>query len=100
MLTGTNGSTQNITQNNTQFFTTGGINFGTWKPNGGFYVRFDTTAKSDFDGCEVTLRNIANNTTSQTGHIEDFADVKITKENCQPTVPTFSCDLLSATPDK
>lgn len=94
---GVNGATQTITQNDTQFFTTGGINFGTWKPNGGFYVRFDATAKDDFEGCKVVLRNIAYNKTSQTGKIEDNADVTITKPNCVPQKPEYSCNLLSAT---
>ncbi len=87
---------QDVVQGDTPLFGTGGIDFGTWKPSGGFYVRFETTAKDDFDGCEVTLRNIAYNTTDQTGKGEDSADVSITKPNCQPEVPVFRCDLLSA----
>lgn len=93
---GTNGQTQEVAQNDTQFFTTGGINFGTWKPNGGFYVKFETTAKDDFDGCSVNLRNISYNDTDQTPKIEDSADVTITKPNCKPNQPTFSCDLLTS----
>lgn len=79
---------QDVVQTNYQpLFTTGGINFGTWKPNGGFHVRFDTTAKDDFASCEVTLRNIAFSKTRQTPtEVQDYADVKITKENCNPTV--------------
>lgn len=80
---------QDVVQTNYQpLFTTGGINFGTWKPNGGFVVRFDTTAKDDFASCEVSLRNIAFSKTRQTpAEVQDYADVKITKENCQPTKP-------------
>lgn len=87
---------QDVVQGDTPLFGTGGIDFGTWKPNGGFYVRFETTSKDDFAGCEVTLRNIAYNTTDQTGKGEDSADVTITKPNCQPAVPVFRCDLLTA----
>ena len=94
IYSGTNGQTQTVGQNDTQVFTTGGINFGKWAPNGGFYVRFDTTAKDDFEGCEVRLRNIAYNHTSQTTEGEDSADVTIKKDNCQPKVPKYSCDLL------
>lgn len=96
IYTGSNGKTQEVTQNDTQFFTTGGINFGSWNTNGGFYLRFETTAKDDFEGCEVNLRNIAYNDTAQTKRIEDSADVFIKKTNCIPTTPTYSCDLLTA----
>lgn len=96
IYTGTDGSTQDVKQSDTQIFTTGGINFGTWKPNGGFYVRFETTAKDDFEGCSVTLRNIAYNKTTQTSRVEDFADVTITKPNCVPDKPIYACELLSA----
>jgi len=98
IYTGTNGKTQEVTQNDTQFFTTGGIDFGAWNPNGGFYVRFETIAKDDFEGCEVVLRNIAYNNTAQTSRIEDSADVTITKPNCKPpkpNKPVYSCDLLT-----
>ncbi len=88
IYTGTDGSNQEAVQSDTQLFTTGGSDFNTWKPNGGFYLRFETITKDDFQGCSVTLRNIAFNKTEQTGKTEDTADVVITKENCQPTTPT------------
>ncbi len=85
IYTGVNGQTVEAVQSDTQVFTTGGSDFNTWKPNGGFYVRFETVAKDDFTGCSVSLRNVAFNTTEQTGKTQDTADVTITKENCQPT---------------
>lgn len=79
---------QDVAQQDKPLFTTGGINLGTWKPNGGFHVRFDTLAKDDFKDCEVTVRNLGFYKTKQTpNESKDFADVKITKENCQPTTP-------------
>ena len=91
---------QEVAQQDGPLFTTGGINFTTWKPNGGFYVRFETTAKDDFQECEVAIRNIAYNDTDQTEKIEDFADVVIKKDNCQPPEeeeqPVYSCDSLSS----
>ncbi len=86
---------QTTVQSDTQLFTTGGINFNTWLPNGGFYVTFDTTAKDDFNGCSVVLRNIAKNKSDQTSVKEDTADVTITKNNCNVTTPTYSCDALT-----
>jgi uncharacterized repeat protein (TIGR01451 family) len=79
---------QDVPQQDRPLFTTGGINFSTWKPNGGFHVRFDTVAKDDFAACEVTVRNLGFYKTKQTPtEKQDYADVKITKENCQPTKP-------------
>lgn len=87
---------QDVTQQDGPLFTTGGIDTGTWKPNGGFYVRFDTTAKDDFKGCEVTIRNLAFTKSKQTpNEIQDQADVKIAKD-CVPEQPVLSCDLLKA----
>jgi uncharacterized repeat protein (TIGR01451 family) len=88
-----NGTDKTAVQDDKQFFTTGGIDFGKWSPNGGFYVRFDTTALGDFEGCEVLMRNVARLKTAQTSQIEDTADVKITKENCDEPKPkvSFSC---------
>lgn len=85
---------QQVVQNDGPFFTTGGIDFGTWKPNGGFYVRFDTVTLDDFDKCEVSLRNIAYNDSDQTSKVEDSADVTIKKPNCVEVTPAYSCDLL------
>lgn len=97
IYTGTDGSTQDVGQNDTQLFTTGGIDFGGWAPNGGFYVRFETVAKDDFEGCQVTIRNIAYNKTKETERTEDFADVEIKKPNCKPAQPVTSCDALVRT---
>ncbi len=86
---------QDVKQNDGPLFTTGGIDFATWKPNGGFYVKFETTTKDDFDGCQVSLRNIAYNDTDQTDQVQDTADVTIKKPNCQPQTPIYSCDMLN-----
>lgn len=89
---------QDVVQKDSPLFTTGGINFNDWKPNGGFYVRFETVAKGDFDGCEATIRNVAYNFTGQTDRIQDHADVKIVKEPCEePKKPVYSCDMLTKT---
>ncbi len=68
----------------------GGYIFGNYAANGGgFLVRFDTKLKDDFKDCSVAVRNIAHTkSTESPNEQEDFADVKITKENCQPTTPT------------
>lgn len=87
---------QDVVQQDAPLFGTGGINFGTWKQNGGFYVRFDTIAKDDFEACEVSLRNIAYNETDQTPKGEDYADVVIKKENCNPPTSSFNCDALES----
>jgi uncharacterized repeat protein (TIGR01451 family) len=89
--------TQDKVLSDNQLFTTGGFDFATWTPGGGFFLRFDTVAKDDFDGCQVRLRNIAFNTTTQTGKTQDTADVVITKQNCNQVTPAFSCDLLELT---
>lgn len=78
----------------------GGINFGNYTTNGGFYVMFTTTANGDFKECEARVRNFGYVKTTQTPmEIEDYADVIITKENCKPDVeqPEYSCDLLKVT---
>lgn len=90
---------QDVVQGDAPLFGTGGINYNKWSPNGGFYVRFETTAKSDFEGCSVFIRNIAYNNTDQTSQLEDTADVRIVKENCVPPVtPKYACDLLTVKP--
>jgi uncharacterized repeat protein (TIGR01451 family) len=95
IYTANNGDAVNATQDDEQLFTTGGMNFDTWKPSGGFYLRFDTTANGDFEGCEVSIRNVARLNTSQTSQIEDTADVTIKKTDCTPPVASYSCDALS-----
>lgn len=83
---------QDVAQSDGSLFTTGGIAFGTWKQNGGFYVRFQTEALNDFTECQVTVRNIAAYT-STTVSGEDYADVTIKKDTCaQPQVPSYSCE--------
>ena len=92
---------QNVVQSDTGLFGTGGINFNKWAPNGGFYVRFETTVKSDFPTCTVNIRNIAYNNTDQTPQGQDTADVTITKPNCTPPTtqtPAYTCEKLTVTP--
>ena len=76
----------------------GGYVFGNYAANGGgFLVRFDTKVKGDFDPCSIAIRNIGHaKSTENPGEISDYADVKITKENCTPTKPAYSCDSLGA----
>lgn len=88
-------ATQDTVLPNDQFFTTGGYDFGTWSKNGGFYVRFQTTALADFDACEVTVRNVSRYTTAESQNGEDVADVTIKKKNCnQPQTPSVVCNSL------
>ncbi|NDC22451.1 hypothetical protein EBZ57_03750, partial [bacterium] len=48
-------------------------------------VLFKTKALDDFAGCSVRVRNIAKAKSAQnTTEISDYADVVITKENCNP----------------
>lgn len=84
-------------QNDTDLFTTYG-NYGTWKQNGGFYLRFDTVALDDFATCDVFIRNIVHERDKQTpGERTDYADVRIVKENCNPPAASFSCTGLDLT---
>lgn len=96
---GTDGQDHDDVQNDTQLFTTGGLATGDWSPGGGYFVRFDTTAKDDFETCEVTVRNVAYYKSKQhPAEKEDHADVKIVKENCkidQPVEPTYKCEVLT-----
>ncbi len=91
------GAQGTVKQDDAPLFSSG-INFGNYTTNGGFYVMFASTAKGDFEGCEARVRNLAFVKSTQTpNEIEDSADVVITKENCQPSQPKYSCDLLKAT---
>lgn len=75
-----------------------GINFGNYAAPGNFYVMFTTTANGDFEGCEARVRNLGFVKSDQMPQEkEDYADVIITKENCKPKEPKYSCDLLTAT---
>lgn len=95
---GTDNQDHDDVQNDKPLFTKPGIDTGDWQPNGGWFIRFDTIAKDDFQGCEVTVRNIAYLKREQKAEQPDNADLKIVKENCQPTkpvAPAYSCDLLN-----
>ncbi len=85
-----------VLPDNGQFFTTGGYDFGTWLPGANFYVRFQTTALGDFEGCEVRVRNIATQKTTQLPSTEDSADTIIKKTDCVPTEQTVVCNSLTA----
>jgi len=88
---------QDVIQDDKQLFTTGGFNAGLRIPNAGFNMRFDTIAKDDFAGCSITIRNLAFAKSNETpNEVQDYSDVTITKENCNPVTPVYSCDLLSA----
>jgi len=96
IYTSTDGSTQDVVQRDNSIFGTNQINTGTWKPSGGFYIRFDTLALDDFAGCAVTLRNLGHVRSTQTPtDLNDFADVKIVKDNCVPPPVSFNCDALN-----
>ncbi len=80
---------QNATQNDTSLFSGpgGGINFGNYDVNGGFYVMYASTVKGDFSECEVRVRNLAYVRSERQGEIGDDADVIIKKDNCNPPTP-------------
>jgi uncharacterized repeat protein (TIGR01451 family) len=87
---------QDVVQQDQPLFTTGGIDLGTssWIPTSGFYIRFDTTANDDFDGCSVTVRNLAYAKSNETPtEVQDYSDVTINKPNCVTTTPTYTCNL-------
>lgn len=89
-------ATQDTVQNDAPLFG-GGLGLGTYPSGGIRYIIFDTTTKDDFQGCSVRIRNLAYAKSTQTPtEVSDSSDVVITKENCQPITPTFSCDLLKA----
>lgn len=86
IFTGNDGKPQDVVQSDTQLFS-GAYNFGTWNSGNGFFVRFETTAKDDFEGCEIVLTNVAfMRNKEQPGEKEDNAQVKIVKENCVKSV--------------
>lgn len=95
-----NGSNQDVVQPDNDLFTKY-VDFGSWGPNGGFYLRFDTTALDDFSNCEATVRNQTHMHSTQTPKdITDTADVRITKQNCAPPPPpqqSFACEGLDMT---
>lgn len=76
----------------------GGFTVGNYASAAVQYVTFNTTTLDDFQGCEVRIRNVAHARSDQTPTEEtDTSDVVITKENCNQTTPTYSCDMLTAT---
>jgi len=80
----TNADSQSYPQQDSPLFGNG-LNLGTYPSGGGRYVLFKTKALDDFAGCSVRVRNIAKAKSAQnTTEISDYADVVITKENCNP----------------
>ena len=80
----TNADSQSYPQEDSPLFGNG-LNLGTYPSGGGRYVLFKTRALDDFAGCSVRVRNIAKAKSAQnTTEISDYADVVITKENCNP----------------
>ncbi|MCX6728052.1 MAG: hypothetical protein NTX11_04555 [Candidatus Saccharibacteria bacterium] len=73
----------------------GGIIGGQYNPNDDSLIVFSAITKDDFAGCSTKVRNIAFAKSTTTPEINDYADVTITKENCNPVTPVYSCDLLS-----
>lgn len=91
---GTSGTDQDITLSNQSIFTKQ-VDFGSWHPKTWFYVRFDTTAKDDFAGCEITLTNqVRENSKQLPVELRDNAQVIIKKKDCVPPPESFSCDAL------
>lgn len=63
----------------------GGLILGTYPTGGIKYISFETTAKDDFEGCSVRLRNLAYASSQQTPtEVTDDSVVNITKDNCKP----------------
>lgn len=73
-----------------------GYNAGRYDPNDNTLIIFRTTILGDFEECQTRVRNVAYAHSQQYPEIRDDADVVITRENCQPENPTYSCDLLKA----
>ena len=93
---GANGVDQDVKMSDADLFSKQ-VDFGTWQSNTFFYIRFDTVALDDFEGCEVDLINqMRSNSTQEPSEKRDNAGVKIVKENCKPQNPVYSCDLLKA----
>ncbi len=71
----------------------GGIIGGQYNPNDDSLIVFSAITKDDFAGCSTKVRNIAFAKSSTTPEINDYADVTITKENCNTvTHPGVSID--------
>lgn len=75
-------------------FRSEGANLGNYGVNGGGYVMFDATVNSN-GLAECSARNVGfvrgENVPEQNN------DAVVVIENCQATVPTYSCDLLTLT---
>ncbi len=84
-------------QNDGPVFSNGGIALGTYGSGGATYIIFTTTVEGDFAECSTRVRNVALARSTQTPEERDDADVVITKENCNPTTPQYSCDSFTAT---
>ncbi len=85
-----------VLPNQTALFTSGGVDFGTYGPGGGFYVMFATTvnAAKDIPECVTTIRNTAWAKSTESPERPDQATVIITKENCNPENPTPQFELV------
>lgn len=74
-----------------------GYNAGRYDPNDNTLITFKTKVLNDFSECQIRVRNVAFARSKEIPKdIRDDADVVITKENCKPENPTYSCDLLKA----
>lgn len=78
----------------------GGYDFGDYAANGGgFLVRFDTAVNGDFNECSIAIRNIANARSDEINQDQQtHADLRITKQNCQPTPTPTPTPTPSPTP--
>ncbi len=74
----------------------GGANVGNYAPGVGGFIRFRTVINKNPTIC--TVNNVAFARATQIPEISSKASVTV--NDCHPTLPTFSCDLLSATVDK
>jgi uncharacterized repeat protein (TIGR01451 family) len=79
-----NADSQSYAQDDDPLFDNG-LNLGEYPSGGGRYIMFKTQALDDFPGCSVRVRNVAKADSNEiTNEISDYADVVITKENCNP----------------
>jgi uncharacterized repeat protein (TIGR01451 family) len=77
----------------------GGLNAGKYNASTNSLITFTVVAQDDFySECSTKVRNVAYAKSSTTPEINDYADVIITRENCQPEqpkTPVYTCDLLT-----
>jgi uncharacterized repeat protein (TIGR01451 family) len=70
----------------------GGVDVGNYQAGSGGAIRFRTTVDEDIPTCEAL-----NTAFGRATNISEQSDTaKVTVQNCKPTVPTYSCDLLKA----